>query len=390
MNENYSDERIDPLLLPFLHTADEQEAGHHLNELIARAVPGIATITKSSRTPEDAFQETTYRVVKHLRQLRVQRDGNAIGNYLHYVQVVASRVVKGQVREEHPKRRSLVDALRHVFRSDPSVAVWESGGQRLCGLSLWRDRPAGYSHSERLTQLLDEPRSFQDVGPLERDAANVSHAELLRRLFDWVGHPITFEHVTKIVCGLKRIEDLSPVARGERAGRTLAEWLPDTARRPDEDAQWKQFLERLWVEIERLPRLHRLAYLLNFTVADGQVELFWLYGIASIRRIGTVLQLTEEEFARGWSALRLNEEMLQRARACETYDEKFAALWQHLPLTDACIGCLLGTDRQKIINLRKAASDRLSRIMARAGSAKLNPCCKQGSRAPLHLVHVGP
>src|SRR5215831_8936640 len=134
MTENDSDARIDPLLLPFLHTADETEAGQHLDQLIARAAPGIATITKSSRTPEDAFQETTYRVVKHLRQLRVQRDGNAIGNYLHYVQVVASRVVKGQVREEHPKRRSLVDALRHVLKSEPALASWESGGHRLCGL----------------------------------------------------------------------------------------------------------------------------------------------------------------------------------------------------------------------------------------------------------------
>jgi len=372
MKENFGDGRIDPLLLPFLHTADEREARQHLDRLIAHAAPGIATITKCSRTPEDAFQEATFRVVRHLQQLRAHSNGNAIGNYLHYVQVVASRVVKGQVREEHPRRRSVVDALRHVLKSEPALASWESGGHRLCGLVLWRDRQAGRVHSERLTRLLDEPRTFADSVSSECDPVSLSHAELLTRLFEWIGHPVRFDEITKIVCGLKQIEDLSPVEGGEVAGRAFSEWLPDKRRRPDEDAEWKEFLERLWAEIERLPRLHRLAYLLNFTAADGQVELFWLYGVASVRRIGAVLRLTEAEFERAWPALKWNEEMVQRARACETYDEKFAVLWQHLPLTDSCIASVLGTDRQKIINLRKAASDRLSRLIARGESAKLS------------------
>src|SRR5262245_47397635 len=119
MNELNLEQRLDPLLLPFLRTADEREASQHLDQLITHAVPSIARITRSSRTPEDAFQEATHRVVKQLRELRVHCNGNAIANYLHYVKVVASRVVKGQVREEHPKHRSLTDALRHVLRREP-------------------------------------------------------------------------------------------------------------------------------------------------------------------------------------------------------------------------------------------------------------------------------
>src|SRR5215831_9312989 len=155
MKENFGDGRIDPLLLPFLHTADEREARQHLDRLIAHAAPGIATITKCSRTPEDAFQEATFRVVRHLQQLRAHSNGNAIGNYLHYVQVVASRVVKGEVRQEHPKRRSLVDALRHVLKRDPSLASWESDRQRLCGLAIWRDQRPVPESGDRLTRLLE-------------------------------------------------------------------------------------------------------------------------------------------------------------------------------------------------------------------------------------------
>jgi len=363
MTVNDSEARTDPFLLPFLRTADEQEARQHLDELIAHAAPGIATITRSSRTPDDAFQETTYRVVKHLRQLRDYRNGNAIGNYLHYVQVVASRVVKSQVRMEHPNHRSAVDALRHGLKRDPALAVWESEGVKLCGLAPWRDLPAG--RSERLTRLLDDPRDFVDVLLPGCDPIYSNHVDLVRAIFEWVGHPVRFDELTKIVCRLKQVQDLSPLAGGEVAGRALSEWLPDSRRQPDEEAIWREFLETLWAEIERLPRLHRLAYLLNFTAGDGQLELFWLYGTVSIRRIGEVLQIAEEEFARAWPVLGVNLEVYAG------YDEKFAALWQYLPLADSGIAQLLGMDRQKIINLRRAAGDRLSRLMVRSESAYL-------------------
>jgi hypothetical protein len=113
--------------------------------------------------------------------------------------------------------------------------------------------------------------------------------------------------------------------------------------------------------------LQRLAYLLNFTAADGQLELFWAYGVATIRRIGAALQITEGQFAQVWPELTLDDEERRRAMALESYDEKFALLWQHLPLTDVAIAKMLGTERQKVINLRKAAGDRLSRRLARRG-----------------------
>ena len=109
------------------------------------------------------------------------------------------------------------------------------------------------------------------------------------------------------------------------------------------------------------PPLQRLAYLLNFT--DGEIEMFWLYGIASIRQIGQVIQLTNEQFNRVWVLLEWNEAQRQEARGLTNYDEKFAFLWQQLPLNDLTIATLLATTRQNIINLRQAARKRLSRKM---------------------------
>lgn len=372
---------MDPLLLPFLSAGDEREATRHMDRLIAYAAPGIQRITKSSRTPDDAFQETAHRVVKQLREIRTQRNRSAIGNYLHYVQVVASRVVKGEVRQEHPERRSLVDALRHIMKRDPALACWESHRQRFCGLAVWRDEAPPCQSSERLARLLEAPRTFEDVVSPQADPATLHSAELLKRLFLWLGHPIRFDQVVRIMTSLRRVDESSPVAVAEIAGRTLSEWLPDQRRRPDEQAEWKAFLERLWTLIEQLPDLHRLAYLLNFTAADGQLELFWLYGVASIRRIGAALQLTEEQFARVWPLLETNAKRSTRAGECYGYDAKFSVLWQHLPLTDAAIATLLGTERQKVINLRKAAGDRLSRLMIRAA-----PPAVDTKRTPVYFI----
>jgi hypothetical protein len=338
-----------------------------MDQLIAHAAPRIQKITKSSRTPDDAFQETAQRIVKQLREIRTHRSASSIGNYLHYVQVVASRVVKSEVRQEHPKRRSLVDALRHVFNRNASLACWESNRQRLCGLAVWHGQPPAPLSAGRLTRLLDEPRTFEDVVSPHADPATLHYSELLKHLFLWIGHPIRFDQVVRIMTGLKRMDELSPVAVDEVAGRKLSEWLPDQRRRPDDQAEWKAFLERLWVLIEELPHLHRLAYLLNFTAADGQLELFWVYGVASIRRIGAALELTEEQFARVRPLLQ--SKAASDARSYDGYNAKFFLLWQHLPLTDAEIATLLSTDRQKVINLRKAAGDRLSRLMTRGASA---------------------
>jgi RNA polymerase sigma factor (sigma-70 family) len=361
MNRQGSKPEIDPSLLPFLRASDEAESQALLSQLIEQAAPVIKKITGRSLDPEDAFQEATRLLIKQLRDLKADPDGKTISNYLHYVKVVASHVAKGQLRDEHPHRRSLTDALRYVLKKPP-FALWENESQeRLCGLAVWCEQSTAITRSDRLTQLLDCPRLLDEVAG--RDAQSLDNSELLAAIFDWVGHPVRFDQAVRIVCDLKRIEELTPITDDKEEARPLSELLEDTRRRPDEEAEWREFLNLLWAEIEQLPPLQRIAYLLNFTSADGELELFLVYGAATIRRIGAVLQLTEDHFARAWMDLQLSEEERRRA-SLAGYDERFALLWQRLPLADTTIARMLGTERQKVINLRKAASDRLSRRMA--------------------------
>jgi hypothetical protein len=62
--------------------------------------------------------------------------------------------------------------------------------------------------------------------------------------------------------------------------------------------------------------------------------LFPVTGIASVRQIAAALELTAE---------------------------KFAAIWNELPLEDARIAELLGVTRQQVINARKSGRERLAR-----------------------------
>ena len=132
-------------------------------------------------------------------------------------------------------------------------------------------------------------------------------------------------------------------------------------RQPEEaeEVAWRTLL--LWQDIEALPRLQRLAYLLSCT--DGEIEWFWVYGIASIRRVGKALQLSPEQFNRAWVLLDWRAEQRRIAQSLTSYDEQFALLWQHLPLNDLTIAALLATSQQNVMNLRQAARQRLRRKM---------------------------
>jgi DNA-directed RNA polymerase specialized sigma24 family protein len=371
MDQQTSARKIDPLLLPFLRTIDEVEARLLLSQLIELAAPMIKRVTGYSQDPGDAFQESAQRLIERLWDFKTDPDGKAIGNYFHYVKVVASHVVKGQLRDKRRQRRSLMDALRHVLNGKPDFELWEDENrERLCGLAAWRHQPVSFMRSARLSQLLDDPHIFGEAALKGRDAQSMSHAELLSEIFRWVGHPVRYEDLVRIVRTLKRIEDFTSIDWvDEEDERSREELLPDVGPRPNEAAEWREFLGQLWAEIEQLPNLQRIAYLLNFTAGDGQLELFWAYGVVSIRGIGSALQLTADQFGRAWLELGLTDEERRKAEALTSYDEKFAQLWQYLPLTDLMIAKILVTERQKVINLRKAAGNRLSRRMARHSRA---------------------
>src|SRR2546430_15551930 len=81
-----------------------------------------------------------------------------------------------------------------------------------------------------------------------------------------------------------------------------------------------EFLKRLWAEICQLKPGHRFAYLLNFTDADGEIELFSWYGIATIDQIGKILEISDKQFESLWRELPLDDDARQIVKGLKTYD----------------------------------------------------------------------
>jgi hypothetical protein len=103
--------------------------------------------------------------------------------------------------------------------------------------------------------------------------------------------------------------------------------------------------------------------LLNFRDADGDIQLFVWHGIAGIEQLGDLLKITDEQFARVWNELPLDDEIREQVQTTNDYYTKFAALYAHIPLEDLIIAKLLGGERQQVINLRKGARERLAKYL---------------------------
>ena len=88
----------------------------------------------------------------------------------------------------------------------------------------------------------------------------------------------------------------------------------------------------------------------------GELDVFSSYGIATIEEMSEVVALSEAQYESIWKDLNIPGNL-----RFNSSEEKFAHLWKILPLQDALIAQLLGATRQQVINLRKAACDRLRR-----------------------------
>ena len=107
----------------------------------------------------------------------------------------------------------------------------------------------------------------------------------------------------------------------------------------DEQAQMRDSMRELWLEVCKLPVPQRRALLLNLGAggAAGRGVGMWLIpdlGIASFSVLADKLEMTREQLAE---------------------------IWNDLPLPDNETGRMFGLQRQQIINLRSAARERLMR-----------------------------
>ena len=263
---------------------------------------------------EDLSAMAMLRVLQRLRS-QSDPDGASIVNFDHYVATVTLHACDDLVRERLPRRTAAKNRLCYVLGHDTRFAQWTLDGEVVCGLAAWRGM-----RSIARTVAMNGVRHLAG----DRDVRR-----FLRAIFFAAQQPVELDAVVNAAAELWEMIDLPSLMLDDVRHLSTAS---ETKQIDD-----RQFLARLWQEIRLLNRPQRAALLLNLRDDRGSAtELFPLLGVATIDEIAEVVEMPREEFA---------------------------ALWPDLPMPDGDVAAILGVTRQQVINLRKAARDRLRRRM---------------------------
>jgi RNA polymerase sigma factor (sigma-70 family) len=341
MKEQLSHQSVDPILLPILQTEDEVESQHLLENLVASHInPIIKEIIHhklrlhtgggNQQDGEDVQGNAVLKLLSFLRQFKLDPASRNISNFRSYVAVTAYNACNEYLRQKYPQRHSLKNQLRYLFSHFPPLAIWSADNDNaVCGMIDWQSQKRLAASQSEIINLLNKAMSLGlDNQPL---------IDVVTTLLKFLDSPIALDDLVNLVAEAKGIRDGAAQIENEE-GESLVERLPDSRARVDTAVEQRSHLERLWKEIAELPLRQRIALLLNLKDEHGnsQLEMFPFTGVATIRQIARVLEMSDEEFTR---------------------------LWNHLPMEDARIAERLKLTRQQIINLRKSARQRLAKRM---------------------------
>jgi hypothetical protein len=312
----------DERLGPFIAAGDDHARAVAVEGILSLARPTIRGVLGHARTTvlraediEDIESSVDLRLFRRLETARLYED-DCIRSLDEFVATLTYNVIYDVMRRRFPERTRLKNRLRYLFTHDPRFALWQGDAAMLCGPTKWRDRaPADARHG--ITRENASPAM------LARDAP----ADALLALFERTRAPLPLEQVIDLAAELWSITD---------AALPIAAELADEAPTPLDRVQSRQYLTALWKEIVQLRPQQRTALLLNLRDHDGGNALGHLLaaGIATMEDIARAVGMSREELA---------------------------AVWDGLPMADAVIAETLSLTRQQVINLRKAARERLAR-----------------------------
>ncbi len=315
-------------------------------------------------------QEVFTLLLEKLIEQETAPEGEHIRSVRDYAAVLTYHRCAQLRRSQNKGWHSLKNKVRYFIGKRASYSVWEDeNGDLFCGFVSQKNRPPARDLAAKLEKFYEDPRHILPPHLTAKDLRNLKEndwEELLESIFKQLESAVELDELVSLIADAFGIQD--DIQRAEK--RTDDEGheppaldLPDTGLTPEGEAIQRQYLEKFWQEIGRLGRHERIAYLLNFRDADGDIELFAWKGIAGIEQIGEVLNITDEQFARVWAGLPLNEETRAQVQTTTDYQIKFAVLYGYIPLEDLLIANLLGGARQQVINLRKGARKKLAKFL---------------------------
>jgi DNA-directed RNA polymerase specialized sigma24 family protein len=332
--------KIDPLLLPFLNSTDDQKSEEllqvllqqHADPIIRRgikrklfALSGRAGSNHPERNVEDLHSETRLNLLRALRQMKGHPGSKGIHNFSGYVSAIVRQVCDQQLRRLNPNRSRLESQLRYLCSHYQEFAIWEIEGVFVVGKAAWKD--------QKLTAKKVETETIQRK--LGRLALATKGTKPLigfcRTVFEESKGPIELDEMVRLAEAVTGIS----VLRYEPIDDSDHQFL-DTTEAADEKLHQQRYFQALWTEIVLLPSPQRTAILLGLKDPSGASLLpyFPLLQVATIEDIAYQFSFSRAEFAK---------------------------LWNNLPLPDKELAQIIGVTTQQVANLRKCARERLTR-----------------------------
>jgi RNA polymerase sigma factor (sigma-70 family) len=284
----------------------------------ARRVIRRVLLSSRHNVREDDFADivstVNLRIVRRLRQ----RDQEPIANFADYVATLTYNVIYDFLRSRYPQRTRLKNRVRYALQKDGRFALWEANGETVAGLASWIGREPG-----TMPVLTADIASVAAADP-QRTAKGIG------AVFAHTGAPMLLDGLVTLLGEMWSVTDLHGVVGSDE--------VASAAAGPAAQYESRQYLAKVWEEVRTLRQPQRAALLLNLRDSDGRNAVALLL----LARIATAEQIAE---AIGITPRRLTE------------------IWNDLPLDDLSIASMLGGTRQQVINLRKAARERLTRRM---------------------------
>lgn len=341
--------QINSLIDTFVQTSDGGERERILSAILTEyAQPITAKIIRYKTRGavddgEEISSEVMLQLVGRLQKLRSETTASRIEDFDSYVAVTTYNACDRFLSRKYPNRRRLKNGLRYLLAHREGFAVWQDKNENTVG--GYRRWQFGETENinRRTESLRDDPRAFLRDVKAEKSWNEQKNAyELLTAIFNWTNQPIELDLLTSVCAAWWNVTDekiaidapASDETGAERSALQIADSRPDIYT----ENERRDYLRRLWNEIKELPTRQRAAVLLNLKDENGRgvIDLWLVVGVATAADI---------------------------ARALEMTSEKFAEIWNHLPLDDNRIAEILGLTRQQVINLRKSARERLARRM---------------------------
>lgn len=281
-----------------------------IEELVAAAQPRVAAILDRYRRtlPPEVLDDVQSTVMLHIMRRLRSVGGEPIANFDGFVATTTFNCVNDVLRDRAPGRTKLKDRVRVMLTRSSRLASWSMSDEVIAGFTAWREMP---------------PRETRIDAMLPRDNLELAVIALLEAN----GAPMRLDAIVNAIAfawGDIEIE-VVPIDRVEEQ---IASGV--------DDAEAREQLRALWREIRELRLSQRQALLLNLRDASSAsaIELLVLLGIATFDEVAIALEVEPETLAMFWNAL---------------------------PLDDRTIAAQLGVTRQQVVNLRRAARERLAR-----------------------------